>query len=72
MQPPKHEATTLELPFPAPHDRSHSAILVGELAFVSPEVQVQRTAELLGAGAVVVLVPPPAAAVRGRLAERLD
>ncbi|HSO38100.1 MAG TPA: hypothetical protein VLT33_36480 [Labilithrix sp.] len=39
---------------------------------MSPEVQLQRTAELLGAGAVVVIVPPPAAAVRGRLAERLD
>ncbi len=74
MHAPKHgptTPTTLELPFPAPHDRP-LASLGGEMAFVSPEVQVQRTAELLGAGAVVVVVPPPVVALRGRLAERLD
>ncbi len=71
MHAPKHQPTTpttRELAFTAPHDRA----LAGETTFVSPEAQVQRTAELLGAGAVVVVVPPPAVAVRGRLAERLD
>jgi hypothetical protein len=48
------------------------APLDGELAFVSPEAQVQRTAELLGAGAIVVEVPSPPASLRGKLAEHLD
>ncbi len=42
------------------------------MTFASPEAQVQRTAELLGAGAIVVVVAPPAASMRGRLAEYLD
>ena len=56
------------------HDPSHSAhgTLAGEMTFASPEAQVQRTAELLGADAIVVIMPPPAPSVRGRLAERLD
>ncbi|HEY8074644.1 MAG TPA: hypothetical protein VIF62_11045, partial [Labilithrix sp.] len=42
------------------------------MAFASPEVQVQRTAELLGEGAIVVIVPPLAASMRGRLAEHVE
>src|SRR4051812_7027250 len=70
MHPPKH-ATTLELPFP---ETSHPAraALVGGISFASAEAQVQRTAELLGADAIVVVMSPPAASIRGRLAERLD
>lgn len=48
------------------------APLDGELAFMSAEAQVQRTTELLGAGALVVAVPSPAASLRGKLAEHLD
>ena len=48
------------------------APLAGELAFVSPEAQVQRTAELLGAGAMVVEVLAPPASMRGRLCEHVD
>lgn len=46
-------------------------VIEGELAFASPEMQMQRTAELLGAGAVVVNVPPLPTAFRGRLAEHV-
>lgn len=46
--------------------------LAGELAFLSPEAQVQRKAELLGEGAIVVEVPPPLASIRGRLGDHLD
>lgn len=46
--------------------------LAGEFAFVSPEGQLQRTAELLGRGAVVVSVPPLPRALRGRLAEHIE
>ncbi|AKV00849.1 hypothetical protein AKJ09_07512 [Labilithrix luteola] len=46
-------------------------VMDGELAFVSPEMQMQRTAELLGAGAVVVNVPPLPTTFRGRLAEHV-
>jgi len=46
--------------------------LSGEVAFVGPEVQVQRTAELLAQGAIVVNVPPLPDAMRGRLAEHVD
>ena len=48
------------------------APFAGELAFLSAEAQVQRTAELLGEGAVVVEVAAPAASLRGRLADHLD
>jgi hypothetical protein len=48
------------------------APLAGELAFVSPEAQVQRTAELLGAGAMVVEVLTPPPSMRGRLCEHVD
>jgi hypothetical protein len=44
----------------------------GELAFASAEAQQQRTAELLGEGAVVVEIPPLPWAMRGRLAEHVD
>lgn len=46
--------------------------LSGGVAFASPEHQAQRTSELLGQGAIVVLVPPPPDAMRGRLAEHVD
>lgn len=46
-------------------------MIEGELAFASPEMQMQRTAELLGAGAVVVNVPPLPTTFRGRLAEHV-
>ncbi|MDB4933918.1 MAG: hypothetical protein JWP87_890, partial [Labilithrix sp.] len=46
--------------------------LRGELAFVSAEAQLQRTAELLGEGAIVVEVASPAASIRGRLGEHVD
>lgn len=46
--------------------------LDGELAFVSPEAQVQRTSELLGAGAIVVDMACPPASIRGKLSEHLD
>ncbi|MEA2753259.1 MAG: hypothetical protein QOI41_7402 [Myxococcales bacterium] len=46
--------------------------LAGELAFLSPEAQVQRTAELLGDGAMVVEVIAPPASMRGRLCEHVD
>jgi len=68
MHASKLGSRTLEVPATAPHDLS----LIGETSFVSPEAQVQRTVELLGAGAVMVVVPPPVATLRGRLAERLD
>ena len=58
-------------PVPRP-ERAERGPLAGELAFISPEAQVQRTAELLGEGAVVVDVPPPPASMRGKLAEYLD
>jgi hypothetical protein len=46
--------------------------LHGELAFASAEARAQRTAELLGDGAIVVEVASPAASIRGRLGEHID
>lgn len=67
-QPPREE--------PAPGVREASLAplvpLAGELAFLSPEAQVQRTAELLGDGAMVVEVVAPPASMRGRLCEHID
>jgi hypothetical protein len=58
---------------PAPSIRdARRAPLSGELAFLSPEAQVQRTAELLGEGAMVVEVIAPPASMRGRLCEHVD
>src|SRR5213592_2342574 len=54
------------------HENAPRGLLTGEIAFASPEAQVQRTAELLGSGALVVDVPPLALQMRGRLAEHLD
>ena len=48
------------------------APLAGQLAFLSAEAQVQRKAELMGEGAVVVDIAAPLASLRGRLAERVD
>lgn len=46
--------------------------LPGGIAFASPEAQVQRTAELMGACALVVAIPPLPAMMRGHLAEHLE
>lgn len=46
--------------------------LPGGIAFTSPEAQVQRSAELMGAGALVVTIPPLPATMRGHLAEHLE
>ncbi len=51
---------------------THAPPLAGRIAFASPEAQVQRTAELLGEGAVVVTIPPLPATMRGHLAEHLE
>lgn len=53
------------------HDAS-VAPLAGELAFMTLERQVERTAELLGKGAMIVDVPTPAASLRGHLGEHID
>jgi hypothetical protein len=66
MHQPKLQESTADL------SHATQAALVGEMTFASPEAQVQRTAELLGAGAIVVIMAPPASSYRGRLAERLD
>ncbi len=64
----KPETSTRDLRFlPGVH-----ATVQGELSFVSPEAQVQRTAELLGAEVIVAVVSAPGPSVRGRLAERID
>ena len=57
------------------HDREESSsppVLEGGLSFLSPEAQVQRAAELLGAGAIVVDVGSPPPSMRSKLAEHLD
>lgn len=46
--------------------------LAGQVAFASPEAQVQRRSELLGDGALVVSVPAPPATERGHLGEFID
>ena len=46
--------------------------LPGRVIFASPEEQAQRTAELLGAGALVITVPAPTSAARGHLGELLE
>lgn len=46
--------------------------LRGEVLFVSGEEQVQRSAELLGAGALLVTLPPPTLEARGRLGDVLE
>src|SRR5688500_11270736 len=46
--------------------------LAGGIAFTSPEAQEQRTMELMGAGALVVVIPPLPAMMRGHLAEHLE
>lgn len=50
--------------------RETQEVLRGELVFASAEEQAQRGAELLGAGALLVTLPPPTAEARGRLGER--
>jgi hypothetical protein len=46
--------------------------LPGEVVFASMEEQAQRSAELLGAGALLVTLPPPGVETRGRLGELLE
>ena len=46
--------------------------LEGEIAFLSAEEQAQRSVELLGAGALLVTLPPPGLSARGRLGEILE
>ena len=46
--------------------------LDGELVFLSAEEQAQRSIELLGAGALLVTLPPPVLSARGRLGELLE
>jgi len=48
------------------------APLRGGIMFASPEAQVQRTAELLGEGALVVAIPPLPPTMRGHLADHLE
>lgn len=57
---------------PTPTPAMATTSLAGELAFASPEEQLQRRAELLGAGALVVVVPPLPDDRRGHLAEHVD
>ncbi|MDF2697848.1 MAG: hypothetical protein K0S65_6231, partial [Labilithrix sp.] len=46
--------------------------LCGEVVFASAEEQSPRSTELLGAGALLVTVPPPMKDARGRLGEILE
>lgn len=46
--------------------------LRGEVVFASAEEQSQRCTELLGAGALLVTLPPPTLQARGRLGELLE
>ena len=69
----------LETAQPVPDDESAEGLcaaprmaLAGEVAFVSPEAQVQRMTELLGDGAMVVEIAAPPASMRGRLCEHID
>ena len=52
--------------------RPTTADLEGEVAFASAEEQVQRSAELLGSGAMLVTLPPPSLDARGRLGDILE
>ncbi len=61
-----------EGPAPTPSPPMATTSLAGELAFASPEEQLQRRAELLGAGALVVVVPALPDERRGHLAEHVD
>lgn len=70
MQEPKHVQTELE--WDALPPAAMRPALTGGIAFQSPEHQVQRTAELMGDGALVVVIPPLPAGMRGHLAEHLE
>ena len=61
-----------EVALPPAPTRSGRRGLAGEVGFASPEGQVQRTTELLAAGALIVRVPPIPASMRGLLAEHID
>lgn len=56
--------------WPRSHERRE--ILCGDVVFASAEEQAQRYTELLGAGALVVTVPPATAEIRGRLQTVLE
>ncbi len=51
---------------------ARQATLRGEVVFASAEEQSQRCTELLGAGALLVTLPPPGQHARGRLGELLE
>jgi hypothetical protein len=84
MHEPKHDVSPEADVFPTPHTFDEEAyeplepvdlvavVLAGEVSFASQETQLQRRAELLGAGALVVNVPPLPSAARGHLAEHVD
>ena len=77
MEAPLPRACAEQVDAASPPDRTpvvptERAPLGGALAFLSPEAQVQRKAELLGDGAIVVEIGTPLASLRGRLAERVD
>ena len=57
---------------PAARADAKREVLRGEVVFASAEEQSQRCTELLGAGALLVTLPPPTAHARGRLGELLE
>ena len=57
---------------PAARADAKREVLRGEVLFASAEEQSQRCTELLGAGALLVTLPPPAPQARGRLGELLE
>ncbi len=57
---------------PSPTPTSRVTPLEGALAFASQEEQEQRSVELLGAGALLVRLPPPTSHVRGHLGSLLE
>jgi hypothetical protein len=52
--------------------RDHEPPLPGEVVFLSEEEQAQRSAELLGAGALLITLPAPTRDTRGHLGEVLE
>ena len=57
---------------PAARADAKREALRGEVTFASAEEQSQRCTELLGAGALLVTLPPPTIHARGRLGELLE
>ena len=71
--PPSRLASVLASPdlTPTPPPVSALVPIAGSLSFESPEAQIQRTAELLGEGAIVASVAVPSS-LRGQLGARID